>query len=112
MKVLFIPAGGIPVFTEIGDELEDMQALVGGYIETVGAQSLGRPLWMVIDEEGKLKGKPINLFATRIYRNPIDVIVGDAFICKEGLVNGEPDLVGLDPSDCAYLTRTLDLDTY
>lgn len=112
MKVLFIPVEGIPVFTVIGDELAEMQKLVGGYIEVVGLGRIRSDLHMVIDEEGKLNNKPVNRFATRLYQSSWDVIVGDAFICKEGLVDGEPDLVGLDSSDCAFLTRALDLDTF
>lgn len=112
MKVLFIPAGAKPVFTVIGDELADMQTLVGGYIEVVPLGKLRNGLFMVVDEEGKLTGKPLNRVATSIYSNPYDVIVGDAFICKEGIVDGEHDLVGLSSDDVGYLTKELDLDTY
>lgn len=37
---------------------------------------------MLIDEEGKLKEKPINVAATRLYKyREHDVIVGDALVC-------------------------------
>lgn len=41
---------------------------------------------MLIDEEGKLKGKPINAAATALYRYGLfryggDVIVGDVIVC-------------------------------
>ena len=37
---------------------------------------------MSVDEEGKLKGKPVNILATVMYRNLYDFIVGDALIFK------------------------------
>jgi hypothetical protein len=39
---------------------------------------------MVIDEEGKLKGKPVNQTATRLYiYGDSDPIVGDVVVCNE-----------------------------
>lgn len=71
------PANG-SVFT-----LEELQSFVGGYIEIV---PIGSTHLLVIDEEGKLKGKPINEAATLHARRngciaPDDVIVGDALFC-------------------------------
>lgn len=65
-------------------ELEEVQKLVGGYIEII---HLGKGDVMIIDEEGKLKDKQINSVATivahmcqAIYQ--CDCIVGDVVICK------------------------------
>lgn len=72
---------------EKGNTLEKMQKLVGGYIECI---SLGDDLVMVVDEEGKLKNKPINELATRIFSNNspyFDTIVGDAIICHISLLD-------------------------
>ena len=60
--------------------LEEMQAIVGGYIEIV---SLGDDL-MVVNEEGKLIGLPINDVATAMITN--DIIVGDVLICKNNQI--------------------------
>lgn len=51
---------------------------------------------MILDDEGKLKSKPINLIATRLYNNPYDFIVGDVLICTNEVVNdiGERDMCG------------------
>lgn len=51
---------------------------------------------MILDDEGKLKNKPINLIATRLYNNPYDFIVGDVLICTNEVINdiGERDLCG------------------
>ena len=62
--------------------LEEMQKFVGGYIEVV---YLNDEQVMIIDEEGKVKGKPINPEATiRATRNNAifnnDWIAGDVLI--------------------------------
>ena len=48
-------------------ELEWMQGIVGGYIERVHVHYKGKPTWMIVNEEGLLKGLPINQKATDIY---------------------------------------------
>ncbi len=68
----------------IAFELEEAQALVGGYIEII---NIGKGYIMIIDEEGKLDGKPFNTMATMIALHrqairPDDYIVGDVIICK------------------------------
>lgn len=64
-------------------KLAELQKIVGGYVEIV---QLNEHLIMVVNEEGKLHGLPINPFATLIYQaytlNNDDVIVGDALICE------------------------------
>lgn len=70
--------------------LEEAQEFVGGLIEVL---RLPDGSLMVIDEEGKLKGKPVNLKATQIAHEaraifPGDVIVGDALILKGDAVTG------------------------
>lgn len=58
--------------------LEQMQKLVGGYIQ-VCATADGRR--MVVDEDGKVKGKPFNLLATQLYVYGTQVpIVGDVVV--------------------------------
>ena len=64
--------------------LEELQKIVGGYIEIVKVSN--RQI-MVVDNEGKLKGKPVNLMASFLYGNPDDdAIVGDALVCESGEV--------------------------
>lgn len=58
--------------------LEELNEFVGGYIEIVSTTD-GRI--MVLNEEGKLNGLPVNLAATILYGNPNDVIVGDVLVC-------------------------------
>ena len=67
--------------------LEGLQQAVGGYIQIISLQSEYEPQTsLVIDEEGKLKGKPINKQATFMARHtifPSDSIVGDVVICRD-----------------------------
>lgn len=63
--------------------LEDLRECVGGYIEIVRPAFLEpvEPfLLMVLDEDGKLKEKPINDLASLLYCNPFDCIVGNVVI--------------------------------
>jgi len=65
-------------------DLTSLQKAVGGYIETV---SLGGGKTMIIDEEGKLKNKKINIEADKLAKGYIfgdDCIVGDVVICEPG----------------------------
>ena len=67
-------------------KLEDLQAIVGGYIQIA---YLRDDEIMVMDDEGKLKEKDLNLQASLRYRrdvNPYDSIVGDVLICKTNQV--------------------------
>lgn len=62
-------------------DLKEMQTFVGGYIEIV--ESPDERL-IVLNEEGKLQGLPLNRAATAIYANPHDFIVGDALVVEAG----------------------------
>ena len=61
--------------------LESMQQAVGGCIEIIRFGS--QEQLMVLDEEGKLKNKPINKVAT-LLANIHDYIVGDVLIAEDG----------------------------
>lgn len=56
--------------------LTELQAVVGGFIEVVHLPD-GR--LMVVNEEGKLNGLPINPKASELYP---DIIVGDVLVCE------------------------------
>lgn len=65
--------------------LDYLQSAVDGYIETLRIKDApDRCLIMIIDEEGKLKNKPVNELAGEIaYIKFDDYIVGDVVIVKE-----------------------------
>ena len=80
-----------PKTTYIKDKtptLEELQEMVGGYIQVVRSADTEKQI--IIDEEGKLKGKPINKDATELYVGEAqddtsaewdyDIIVGDVVI--------------------------------
>jgi hypothetical protein len=63
--------------------------LVGGYIE-VAKTTDGK--YLVLDEEGKLKRKPLNVAATRIYQyGRHDPVVGDAVVIDTRLEMNGPE---------------------
>lgn len=67
--------------------LEELQGYIGGHIEIV---PLTKDRLMIVDEEGKLKGLPLNIPATKIYNDEsfcvTDTIVGNALVCKRSEV--------------------------
>lgn len=69
--------------------LFELQTLVGGYIEVVLTCD-GR--FMVLDEEGKLKGKSFNTNATRLYRYGFaDAVCGTALVVDTKMELDGPD---------------------
>ena len=67
--------------------LEEMQAIVNGYIECV---YLNDEFIMVVNEEGKCDGLPINPIATEIFcmcfPNASDIVVGDVLVCNQSQI--------------------------
>lgn len=93
---------GEPLYKTVG-------AVVGGHIEIVRPVGLPDPLLMIVNEEGLLRGLDFNTIASILYgiQHHGQPIVGNAVIMKEGYVDGEPDIVGLDPEDINALSRIL-----
>lgn len=72
-------------------ELEELQTLVGGYIEVVSTID-GR--FLVLDDLSKIKNKPVNMAATRLYvYGREDVIAGDAVLVDTRLELDGPEEV-------------------
>ena len=72
----------IKTIDDIEPTLQEMQKFVGGYIEVV---YLNKESMMIIDEEGKLKDKPVNKEATDLAHKHeaifnTDYIAGDAMV--------------------------------
>lgn len=82
--------------------LHDWQTNVGGFIETVCRTKPlemigdGVDLRMVVDDEGIRKQLPVNPIASELYANPRALIFGDAVLCEQAIVDGEPDIVAMD----------------
>lgn len=79
MKILVIKPYQKPEVIEIDHTLEAMQAVVGGYIEAV--YPFDDEVALVVNEEGKINGLPLNRFLFDDDVNLIDIIVGTFFIC-------------------------------
>lgn len=77
MRVMMFKVGKKPYIKEVKENLEELQKLVGGYLETL--TDLKNDMYLVFNEEGGLKGLPYN----RDFVLPYGVvsIVGNAFIC-------------------------------
>ena len=68
-------------------ELTEMQEIVGGYVEPIRLND-GRMI--IVDEDGKSKGKAVNIPATNILRRDhytTDYIVGTAIVCDADMVD-------------------------
>ena len=61
--------------------LGQLQEIVGGYIEIL---HLPDNKLMVVNEEGRLKGLPLNHKASILYNN---LIVGDVLVCEFKQIN-------------------------
>ena len=69
--------------------LGELQTVVGGYIEILRTID---DRWLVVDEEGKLKRKPLNANATILYKyGAHDAIVGTALVVDTKLELDGPD---------------------
>ncbi len=67
---------------------------------------------MIVDEEGRCRGKAYNKLGSELYNGGItsinfEPIAGDILILAEGFVDGEPDIVGLDDVQIAVISAAL-----
>ena len=89
MNVLMVEPGKAPYETQIGDDLQSMQALVGGYIQAV--YPFEQPVALVCRESGKLDGLTLNRALRDADGDIYDIVAGNFFIV--GL--GESDFTDL-----------------
>ena len=71
---------------EDSPSLSEAQKFVGGWVEVVQVNDGV----LIIDEEGKLKDKPINNASSKLYADKYgdeDIIVGDAIYIPNGVVS-------------------------
>ena len=87
IRVMVIKPGHVPEITEIENTLKGFQEVVGGYIETVPLESIDDDLRVVLNEEGKNIGLPMN----RVWKPygvggyAVDIMVGTIFIVSTHL---------------------------
>ena len=93
IQVIMCPAERAPYVTNIQDSLDNMQKIVGGYIETA---KIAKYTIIVCSEEGRTLGMPENNSL------PVSGFCGDCFICA---VDGDR-MVSLDNQGKQSLLRS------
>lgn len=61
MRVIIKEVGKNPIVTDIKNELEDIQSVVGGYLEIVPSQLAYEKIAVICNEEGLLMGLKPNM---------------------------------------------------
>ena len=82
MNVLMVEPGQAPYETQIGDDLQSMQAAVGGYIQAVYPYE--EPVALICNEDGKLNRLPLNRALRDSDGDIYDIIAGNFFIAGLG----------------------------
>ena len=82
MNVLMVEPGKAPYETQIGDDLQSMQALVGGDIQAV--YPFEQPVALVCNEYGKRDGLPFNRALRDSDGDIYDIVAGNFFIVGLG----------------------------
>lgn len=85
IKGLLINVGEKPQTVEIDNTLDELQRIVGGWIETLFLKQ-DRSIVMILNEEGKLIDNP-PLKPNIDFRN--DVVVGNVIVLGTDIENGE-----------------------
>lgn len=87
IKGILVKAGEVPVVVEFNESLEALQQFVGGYIEMIQLTD-DEDVDIVINEEGKLYGLPVNKYVIHEGRI-IDALMGDLIIVGANPDTGE-----------------------
>lgn len=107
MDALVIETSGRMYISKYGEPLyKTVGRTVGGYIEVVHPRGLPHPYVMIVNEEGRIIDLPINEVGSALYgyAQHGEPIMEDIVLMKEGLRNGEPDIIGLTDADIRFLT--------
>ena len=80
IRVLMIEPGKPPEMREISDTLQSMQEAVGGWIEEY--MPFDDDVALVVNEEGKINGLPLNRAIRSEDGSLQDIIAGPFFICS------------------------------
>lgn len=99
MTVLVVEPEKAPYTQEIGTDLEALQKAVGGYIQAVYPYE--EPVALIVNEEGKLNGLPLNRALRDDSGSPYDVAAGTMLIV--GL--GEEDFCSLTAEQIRQFTE-------
>lgn len=87
-------------FTEIENTLENLQEIVGGLIQVV---SLTPEIDVIINDEGKLRGMPINRIWLSEDENPLDFFAGNIIVLR----HDNDAFTDILAEDCDIIERLL-----
>lgn len=108
MKVLVLSNGELKV-REIGNSLEDLQKIVGGYIEIpfLSCKFCDNGIDIIINEEGKLiEGlKPEIAIVDEEKGNILDIVYGNCIFASH---NEEGETIGLNETQIQIVTEELE----
>lgn len=88
---------------------ESVGKVVDGYIEIVSPRGLPSPFCMIVNEEGIIKGLPMNIVGSFLYQTYIhgSPILGNIVIMKYGMTPEGPDIVGLEDEETAVIEKII-----
>ena len=108
MKVLVLSNGELKE-TEIGTELEDLQKIVGGYIEIpfLGDKLCDNGIDVIINEEGKLiEGMKAEIaIVDGKHGNILDIVYGNCIFASH---DEEGETIGLNEAQIQIVTEELE----
>lgn len=109
MKVLILSNGELKV-QEIGEKLEDLQEIVGGYIEIpfLSQKLFEKDIDIIINEEGKLIDgmKPEIAIVNEKQGNILDIVYGNCIFASH---DEEGNTIGLNEEQIQMVTKELEM---
>ena len=79
------PANGINFSLQELYKLIDCELVEVKAVKNIRVSFKPAPGYIIMDEEGKLRGKALNAMATQLYGNPNDFIVGKVVVCSKSM---------------------------
>ena len=101
MLILVVEPGKVPYTKEINGTLEEMQQIVGGYIQAI--YPFPDEVALICNEEGTLAGLPLNRSLRNENGQIYEIIAGTFFVC--GAPSGGDSFVGLPPERAELYKR-------
>ena len=111
MKTIMIQPDGT-AYVKVISGFKVLNAHFGGPVEPVTSPRLPQPFTMLVDEEGRMKGLPVNAFDSWLYGvdKHGEIIVGDVFLLKSVQGQDGYNLVGLAEEDIHHLAGRFQLE--
>ena len=109
-KGIVVTTDNVASVREFGYPLhESIRPVLDGYMETVYPKGLKEPYLMLVNEEGLLMKKPLNVIGSILYETHQHghPIVGNIVLMKFGYRNGEPDIIGLTDEEANELMNQI-----